>query len=184
MYLMFHGIASVHVGPCSELDCWISKSLMLKWFCLVFSILLPWWTWERSYTLMGNCRTLKRITSGPFSWNLMTPSLSPTCESCGTSWRNRAWGSPDRELTLFASPSRQALGKRRNTRPSDICSHHPGRWRSRRGCLCRGTSSNLLSLPQAKSTVHGLASATHYLDSFLQFSALTGTTLFSFFFYN
>lgn len=132
---------------------------------LVFSILLPWWTWERSYTSMGNCRTLKQITSGPSSWNPMTPSLSPTCVSYGTSWRNRAWGPPNHELTLSTAPVCEASGKRRNTNPLDICYHHPGRWKSQWGRLFRGICKNLLSLPQAKSTVHSLAGAPHYLDS-------------------
>lgn len=132
---------------------------------LVFSILLPWWTWERSYTSMGNCRTLKQITSGPSSWNPMTPSLSPTCVSYGTSWRNRAWGPPDHELTLSTAPVCEASGKRRNTNPLDICYHHPGKWKSQWGRLFRGIFTNLLSLPQAKSTVHSLAGAPHYLDS-------------------
>lgn len=140
--------------------------------CWVFSILLPWWTWERSYTSMGNFRMLKQITSGPFSWNPMTPSLSPTCVSYGTSWRNRAWGLPDRELNLLTALSCQVPVKRRNMCLSDICSCHPGRWKSQWSRLFRGTSTNLLSLPQAKSTVHSLAGVTHYLDSLRLSSSL------------
>ena len=77
----------------------------LFFFFWGFSILQPWWTWGRSSTSTGNCKKPKPITSEHFIWNRMTPSPSPTCASCGTSWRNRAWGPRAPELRPVRLPT-------------------------------------------------------------------------------
>lgn len=110
----------------------------------------------------------------------MTPSLSPTCVSCGTLWRNRAWGPPDRELTLFTSPSRQASGKKTEQAAArGLLSPSRKMQVSERLFVQR----NLLKPPelpsgQEQSSQFGRRYSLFGLfTTFLQFSALTGTTL-------
>lgn len=72
-----------------------SEKVEMNWRLIVplaFSIPPPWWTWEPSSTSTGSCRKPKPITSERLTWNPTTASPSPTCASCGTSWRNRACG--------------------------------------------------------------------------------------------
>lgn len=79
---------------------------------LAFSIPRPWWTWEPSSTSTASCRKPKPITSERLIWSPMTPSPSPTCASCGTSWRNRACGpwAPDLPPPTTAPPRGLQLG--------------------------------------------------------------------------
>lgn len=145
-----------------------------------FSILLPWWTWGRSSTSTGSCKKLKPITSEHFNWNRMTPSPSPTCVSCGTSWRNRAWRpwAPELALPAYLPSVRQTWGKGRPTRSSfalliqerwkrlreDVCSERP--WLCRTALLM--TPELCIHLRPAaflRSIAHSLAGATWYLDS-------------------
>ncbi len=158
---------------------WSRPEMTKTLFSLGFSILQPWWTWGRSSTSTGSCKKLKPITSEHFNWNQTTPSRSPTCVSCGTSWRNRAWGPRAPELTLPAYlPSvRQTWGKGRPTR-SSFALLIQGRWKrlrkdvcSERPWLCR---TALLMTPELcihlrpaaflRSIAHSLAGATWYLD--------------------
>ena len=84
---------------------WTDWDILYFFFFLGFSILQPWWTWGRSSTSTGSCKKPKPITSEHFIWNRMTPSPSPTCASCGTSWRNRAWGPRAPELSPARPPT-------------------------------------------------------------------------------
>lgn len=67
-------------------------------FCVIFRISLsfstlqPWWTLVLSFIWTANFRRQKPITYEPCSSSLMIPLRSPTCASCGTSWRNKACG--------------------------------------------------------------------------------------------
>lgn len=151
---------------------------------------------------MGSCRKLKPITSEHFNWNQMTPSPSPTCVSCGTSWRNRAWGPRALELAppAYLPSVRQTWRKGRPTCSSlalviqdrwrrlreDVCSERP--WLCRAALLI--TPELFIHLRPAaflRSIAHSLAGATWCLDCLEHSSKLVLSQeprFFSFLFYN
>lgn len=167
--------------------------LVLRWLRLffAFSILQLWWTWGQSSTSTENCKKLKPITFERCNWSRMTPSPSPTCASCGTSWKNRAWGPQAPELTLSAylPYEHQAWVTDCPHAPNSLFSSgRDGRDTGRSLCHTVLPMTPVLCIqlrPAAflRSLAHSLATIKWYLDFSVKISALTGTPfLFSFFF--
>lgn len=169
VYLMSPRIDRIPSGLCSEFDCWISKSSILK---RLFGFQYP-----AALMNLGAILHLNGKLQDAEANYLRALQLKPD-DTITQSNLRKLWNIMEKQglrttrpwthlVQLLVTPRLGKGGEGVKTKQGAVghCYRHPGRWKSQRGCLLGGTSLNLLSFPQAKSRVHGLAGATHYLDS-------------------
>lgn len=160
---------------------------------LFSSIPPPSWTWGLSCTSTGSCKRPKPITSERCTSSPTTPSHSPTCASCGTSWRSRAWGPWAPEAPQPSSPASEQRGggggrglsphSSSSAQSSGMDGGDSGRMFAQRG---HGRAAQPRSWLRARSSSKPRPSAAWRPDHpelSSEISARTGTAFFVFFFF-